>query len=75
MTYSFTEKKRIRKDFSKLPETREIPFLLATQLDSYRASTTRARPTLRGNCFIRAASFRIGETGSISNSMRKTISI
>ncbi|WP_420467140.1 DNA-directed RNA polymerase subunit beta [Panacagrimonas sp.] len=36
MTYSFTEKKRIRKDFSKLPETREIPFLLATQLDSYR---------------------------------------
>jgi DNA-directed RNA polymerase subunit beta len=36
MTYSFTEKKRIRKDFSKLSETREIPFLLATQLDSYR---------------------------------------
>ncbi|HKY91951.1 MAG TPA: DNA-directed RNA polymerase subunit beta, partial [Nevskiaceae bacterium] len=36
MTYSFTEKKRIRKDFSKLPETREIPYLLATQIDSYR---------------------------------------
>jgi len=36
MSYSFTEKKRIRKDFSKLPETREIPYLLATQIDSYR---------------------------------------
>ena len=37
MSYSFTEKKRIRKDFSKLPETREIPYLLATQIDSYHA--------------------------------------
>ncbi|MGH8505449.1 MAG: DNA-directed RNA polymerase subunit beta, partial [Stenotrophobium sp.] len=36
MAYSFTEKKRIRKDFSKLTETLEIPYLLATQLDSYR---------------------------------------
>jgi DNA-directed RNA polymerase subunit beta len=36
MAYSFTEKKRIRKDFSKLTETLEIPFLLSTQLDSYR---------------------------------------
>jgi DNA-directed RNA polymerase subunit beta len=36
MAYSFTEKKRIRKDFSKLKETLEIPFLLATQIDSYR---------------------------------------
>ncbi len=37
MAYSFTEKKRIRKDFSKLKETLEIPFLLATQIDSYRS--------------------------------------
>src|SRR5882724_11175418 len=36
MAYSFTEKKRIRKDFRKQFETLEIPFLLATQLDSYR---------------------------------------
>ena len=35
MAYSFTEKKRIRKDFSKLKETLEIPYLLATQIDSY----------------------------------------
>jgi DNA-directed RNA polymerase subunit beta len=36
VAYSFTEKKRIRKDFSKLKETLEVPYLLATQIDSYR---------------------------------------
>jgi DNA-directed RNA polymerase subunit beta len=36
MSYSFTEKKRIRKDFRKQIETLEVPYLLATQLDSYR---------------------------------------
>ncbi|HHJ18871.1 MAG TPA: DNA-directed RNA polymerase subunit beta [Gammaproteobacteria bacterium] len=36
MTYSFTEKKRIRKDFGKRPATLDVPFLLSTQLDSYR---------------------------------------
>ena len=36
MAYSFTEKKRIRKDFRKQVETLEVPYLLATQLDSYR---------------------------------------
>jgi len=36
MAYSFTEKKRIRKDFAKQPSVLEMPFLLATQLDSYR---------------------------------------
>src|SRR5581483_3327416 len=36
MAYSFTEKKRIRKDFRKQVETLEVPFLLATQIDSYR---------------------------------------
>ena len=36
MAYSFTEKKRIRKDFRKQDETLEVPFLLATQIDSYR---------------------------------------
>jgi len=37
MTYSFTEKKRIRKDFSKRPSILEVPYLLAIQVDSYRA--------------------------------------
>ncbi|QEW05215.1 DNA-directed RNA polymerase subunit beta [Nitrincola iocasae] len=36
MAYSYTEKKRIRKDFSKLNQVMDVPFLLATQLDSYR---------------------------------------
>ena len=36
MAYSYTEKKRIRKDFSKLPHVMDVPYLLAIQLDSYR---------------------------------------
>jgi len=36
MAYSYTEKKRIRKDFSKLQPVMDIPYLLAIQLDSYR---------------------------------------
>ena len=35
MAYSFTEKKRIRKDFGRLPEIMELPHLLSIQLDSY----------------------------------------
>jgi DNA-directed RNA polymerase subunit beta len=35
-TYSFTEKKRIRKDFGKRGSILEVPFLLAIQVDSYR---------------------------------------
>ncbi len=37
MAYSFTEKKRIRKDFGKRQSIMEVPYLLATQLNSYRA--------------------------------------
>ena len=36
MAYSYTEKKRIRKDFGKLPKVMEVPYLLAIQIDSYR---------------------------------------
>src|SRR5579885_740630 len=36
MAYSYTQKKRIRKDFSKRPTILEVPYLLATQIDSYR---------------------------------------
>jgi DNA-directed RNA polymerase subunit beta len=36
MAYSFTEKKRIRKDFGKRESILEVPYLLAIQLDSYR---------------------------------------
>src|SRR6201989_3600510 len=36
MAYSFTEKKRIRKNFGKRPSILGTPYLLAIQLDSYR---------------------------------------
>ena len=35
MAYSFTEKKRIRKDFGRLSESMGLPYLLAIQVDSY----------------------------------------
>ena len=35
MAYSYTEKKRIRKDFSKRPAILEVPNLLETQISSY----------------------------------------
>ena len=37
MSYSFTEKKRIRKSFAKRASVLPIPFLLATQIESYAA--------------------------------------
>ena len=35
MTYSFTEKKRIRRQFGNLPNVMALPYLLKTQTDSY----------------------------------------
>ena len=35
MAYSYTEKKRIRKNFGKLPRVMDIPYLLAIQVESY----------------------------------------
>lgn len=37
MAYSFTEKKRIRKDFGKRPPILDVPYLLAMQIESYRS--------------------------------------
>jgi len=36
MTYSFTEKKRLRKDFGKRPPVLDVPYLLSMQIDSFR---------------------------------------
>ena len=36
MAYSFTERKRVRKDFGKRRSVLEAPYLLAIQIDSYR---------------------------------------
>ena len=37
MAYSFTEKKCIRKDFGKSPSILDVPYLLATQIESYQS--------------------------------------
>ncbi|CAG21716.1 DNA-directed RNA polymerase subunit beta [Photobacterium profundum] len=36
MVYSYTEKKRIRKDFGKRPRVLDAPYLLSIQLDSFK---------------------------------------
>ncbi|MCK5336224.1 MAG: hypothetical protein KAQ67_08675, partial [Gammaproteobacteria bacterium] len=37
MAYSFTDKKRIRKDFGKRAAVVDVPYLLSTQIKSYRS--------------------------------------
>ena len=36
MTYSFTEKKRIRRQFGSLPDVMDLPYLIKTQTDSFK---------------------------------------
>jgi len=55
MTYSYTEKKRIRKNFGKRQSILDVPYLLATQVNSYeeflqsqRAPKDRERIGLEG---------------------------
>ena len=54
--YSFTEKKRIRKDFGKSRSILEVPFLLAIQVDSYREFLQQnAQPAKREDRGLHAA--------------------
>src|ERR1700756_5759788 len=56
MAYSFTEKKRIRKNFGKQPGILEVPYLLAIQLDSYRSFLQAEKPEeARGDVGLHAA--------------------
>jgi DNA-directed RNA polymerase subunit beta len=56
MTYSYTEKKRIRKDFGTMPKVMDVPYLLAIQLDSYRKFTQAGVPLdERGDYGLHAA--------------------
>ena len=56
MAYSYTEKKRIRKDFGVLPKVMDVPYLLAIQLDSYRKLTQQGVPlNERGDYGLHAA--------------------
>ncbi|WP_425619685.1 DNA-directed RNA polymerase subunit beta [Buchnera aphidicola] len=52
MIYSYTEKKRIRKDFGKRPKVLDIPYLLSIQLDSFKKFI---QPDLRGEYGLEAA--------------------
>ncbi|EEO28801.1 DNA-directed RNA polymerase subunit beta [Oxalobacter paraformigenes] len=47
MHYSFTEKKRIRKSFAKRDNVHQVPFLLATQLESYEKFLQADVPPLK----------------------------
>jgi DNA-directed RNA polymerase subunit beta len=44
MAYSYTEKKRIRKDFGKRPQILEVPYMLEIQLASYRQFLQSDKP-------------------------------
>jgi len=56
MHYSFTEKKRIRKSFAKRANVHNVPFLLATQLDSYLSFLQADRaPSQRKNEGLQSA--------------------
>ena len=56
MAYSYTEKKRIRKDFSKRPVILDVPYLLETQIESYLQFLQRdADPDSREEIGLHAA--------------------
>ena len=56
MTYSYAEKKRIRKDFGVREQVLEVPNLLAIQLDSYqRFLTSKAEGWEEGEIGLEAA--------------------
>ncbi len=56
MAYTFTEKKRIRKGFGKRPTILDVPYLLQTQLESYREYLqAAAEPLERDNVGLHAA--------------------
>ena len=56
MTYSYTEKKRILKIFAKRTSVLDVPFLLATQLESFSAFLQASvPPAQRKNQGLQAA--------------------
>ena len=56
MAYSYTEKKRIRKSFAKLPTVMDVPYLLAIQVDSYEQFLQEnKKPKGRENIGLQAA--------------------
>src|ERR1700675_3174006 len=69
--YSFTEKKRIRKSFAKRASVLPVPFLLETQLASYRAFLQAGTaPEARKNEGLQAAFASIFPISSHSGNAR-----
>jgi DNA-directed RNA polymerase subunit beta len=69
--YSFTEKKRIRKSFAKRASVLPVPFLLETQLSSYRAFLQEfTAPESRKNEGLQAAFTSIFPISSHSGNAR-----
>src|SRR5438034_921756 len=69
--YSFTEKKRIRKSFAKRASVLPVPFLLETQLASYRAFLQAGTPPdTRKNEGLQAAFTSIFPLSSHSGNAR-----
>lgn len=56
MAYSYTEKKRIRKDFGNWQSVMDVPYLLAIQVDSYQKFTQgNQNPDERDDIGLQAA--------------------
>jgi len=56
MAYTYTEKKRIRKDFSKTSPILKVPYLLETQIESYKRFLQEdAAPDARADYGLHAA--------------------
>jgi DNA-directed RNA polymerase subunit beta len=71
MTYSLTERKRIRKSFAKRANVQSVPFLLATQLESYTAFLqAHVAPESRRNEGLQAAFTSIFPISSHSGNAR-----
>jgi DNA-directed RNA polymerase subunit beta len=69
--YTFTEKKRIRKSFAKRASVLQVPFLLETQLASYRAFLQEHTPGMeRKNEGLQAAFTSIFPISSHSGNAR-----
>ena len=45
MNYTFAEKKRLRKSFAKRVSVQEVPYLLTTQIESFRHFIQEGVPT------------------------------
>ena len=71
MTYSLTERKRIRKSFAKRHVVQNVPFLLATQLESYTEFLqAHVAPESRRNQGLQAAFTSIFPISSHSGNAR-----